>query len=331
MDVVTLAFSTSTRLRAMILSRIEVMGGGGILLAAILCGAATAAATAAAPGAATQAAAPRMGLVSLITAVAAIVAIGLVVWRRWYRLSNTAWVRPVSTALGLGLFIGMFVLGSLGVTVARGMVLGDASLDEITNLPLADHARILMGHAIGQSLAAVIYFWLCRTGAGRARPTGRAAVAKGLLAMIVVWPIVAGTSMVTSSIARLIQGGPVDVIAHDTLARLAESPMGPWLVVMSIQVVLVAPLLEEVLYRGILQRTLTSLDLGRWTGIIITSVIFVSMHVGAARWHALPALFVLSLGFGWVYERTGRLAAPIAMHITFNALNLALALLSTPA
>lgn len=315
-----MAFSTSTRLRATILSRIEIMGGGGILLAAVLCGAATAAA----PGAAALTTAARLDLLSLITAVAAIPAIGLVVWRRWYRLAGAAWVRPVSPALGLGLFIGMFVLGWLGAIVARRMVLGDTSADAIKDLPLAGHAQLLIGHAIGQAVAVVIYLWLCRTGSGRARPTVRTAVVTGLLAMVVVWPIVAGTSMVTSYVARVIEGGPVDVIAHDTLAQLAESSFGPWHVVMSIQLVLIVPLLEEVLYRGILQRTLKSLDLGGWTGIVITSVVFVAMHRGVAQWHALPALFVLSLGFGWVYERTGRLAAPIAMHSMFNALNLAL-------
>ncbi len=270
-------------------------------------------------------------MLSLITAAAAIPAIGLVVWRRWYRLRGAAWARPISPALGLGLFIGMFVLGSLGVMVARWMVLGDESADAVKDLPLAGHAKVLMGHAVGQAVAVVIYLWLCRTGSGRARPTVRTAAVTGLLTMVVVWPIVACTSMVTSYVARVIQGEPVDVIAHDTLAQLAESPVGPWLVVMLIQVVLVAPLLEEVLYRGILQRTLKSLDLGGWTGIVITSVVFVAMHRGVAQWHALPALFVLSLGFGWVYERTGRLAAPIAMHIMFNALNVALALLTAPA
>ncbi len=276
-------------------------------------------------------AAPQPGLLSLITAAAAILAIVLVVWRRWYRLRAAGWVRPVSPAMGIGLFIGMFVLGSLGATVARRIVLGDASAEAVTDLPLADHARILMGHAIGQALAVVIYCWLCRTGSGRARPTVRAAAATGLLTMFVVWPIVAGTSLATSYVAWAIQGEAVDVIAHDTLAQLVKSPVGPWLVVMSIQVVLITPLLEEVMYRGILQRTLMSLDVGRWTGIVITSVVFVTMHVGAARWHALPALFVLSLGFGWAYARTGRLAAPIAMHITFNALNLALAWLTVDA
>jgi membrane protease YdiL (CAAX protease family) len=44
-----------------------------------------------------------------------------------------------------------------------------------------------------------------------------------------------------------------------------------------------------------------------------------------APWHALAALFVLSLGFGWVYEKTGRLEAAVTMHALFNAANVALA------
>ena len=104
-----------------------------------------------------------------------------------------------------------------------------------------------------------------------------------------------------------------------------ESPADVWLVVMSLLVVFVAPVLEEVMYRGILQRTIIGLNCGRWPAILLTSGVFVCMHVTVARWHALPALFVLSLGFGWVYERTGRLAAPIVMHVLFNALNLGLA------
>ncbi len=48
------------------------------------------------------------------------------------------------------------------------------------------------------------------------------------------------------------------------------------------------------------------------------------MHVGVARWHALAALLVLSIGLGWVYEKTGRLTAAISMHVLFNAANLGL-------
>ena len=54
------------------------------------------------------------------------------------------------------------------------------------------------------------------------------------------------------------------------------------------------------------------------------------MHAGAARWRALPALFVLSIGFGWIYEKTGRLWASIVMHVLFNAVNVVLAWVSVP-
>ena len=79
------------------------------------------------------------------------------------------------------------------------------------------------------------------------------------------------------------------------------------------------------MYRGILQRTLLKLDLGPWTAIFITATVFVTMHAGVVPPHALPPLFVLAVGFGWVYERTGRLTAPIVMHVLFNAVNLGLA------
>ena len=84
-------------------------------------------------------------------------------------------------------------------------------------------------------------------------------------------------------------------------------------------------------YRGILQHTLVRGGLGRWPAIIGTSAIFALMHTFIVPWHALPALFVLSLGFGWVYEKTGRLAAAVTMHALFNAVNLAQAMLWGPA
>lgn len=280
-------------------------------------------AAAAAPG--TAPAAARLELPSLLLALSAPLAVGLIAWRRWYRLPAAPAVTPVSPALGLGLFLTMFALGLVGVAIARRLVLGDMPPESIADLPLADHARILMGHAIGQTAGAVIFFSLCPRAAMPGRRAVPIAILTGFATLVLLWPIVSGTSMVSAYVAGLLRGQPVDVIAHETLKELAESPAGPWLAVMSILVVFVAPVLEEVLYRGILQRTMTSLDMGRWTSIVITSVVFVTMHLGAASGHALPPLFVLSLGFGWAYERTGRLAAPITMHVLFNAANLALA------
>jgi len=278
------------------------------------------------PTADTSVATPQLGFLTLLVAATAPLVIGAIVWRRWYRLRGVPPVPPFSPPVGLGLFIMMFVLGAAGVAVVRRVALGDAPEDSIADAALADHARILIGHSIGQAVVVAAYLWLC---AGRSRPRGRVGLwisaVMGAVTLVALWPVMQGASFVLGALARAIQQEPVARIAHDTLRQLVESPADAWLVVMALVVVFAAPVLEEVMYRGILQRTIIGLDLGRWTAILITSGVFVSMHVGVARWHALPALFVLSLGFGWVYERTGRLAAPIAMHVLFNALNLGLA------
>jgi hypothetical protein len=55
-----------------------------------------------------------------------------------------------------------------------------------------------------------------------------------------------------------------------------------------------------------------------WTGvaIILTSLIFAALH--AAQWPAPIPLFLLAVGLGLVYQRTGSLLAPIVMHAVFN-------------
>jgi membrane protease YdiL (CAAX protease family) len=41
----------------------------------------------------------------------------------------------------------------------------------------------------------------------------------------------------------------------------------------------------------------------------------------------LLPIFILGLALAWVYERTGNLLAPIAMHATVNGISVALALM----
>ena len=55
-----------------------------------------------------------------------------------------------------------------------------------------------------------------------------------------------------------------------------------------------------------------------WTGvaIVLTSLIFAALH--AAQWPAPIPLFLLAVGLGMVYQRTGSLLAPIVMHAVFN-------------
>jgi membrane protease YdiL (CAAX protease family) len=53
-----------------------------------------------------------------------------------------------------------------------------------------------------------------------------------------------------------------------------------------------------------------------WLAIVITSLAFALLHP-AWSW---PAIFVLAIGLGYLYERTGNLWAPITVHLLFNSL-----------
>ena len=50
--------------------------------------------------------------------------------------------------------------------------------------------------------------------------------------------------------------------------------------------------------------------------IIITSAVFASLHAG--QWPAPIPIFILALGLGFIYHRTGSLIATICMHAVFN-------------
>jgi membrane protease YdiL (CAAX protease family) len=54
---------------------------------------------------------------------------------------------------------------------------------------------------------------------------------------------------------------------------------------------------------------------------VLTSVVFAGLHY--QQWPAPIALLPLSLMLGYLYQRTGSLFAPIAMHATFNGINMA--------
>ncbi len=64
----------------------------------------------------------------------------------------------------------------------------------------------------------------------------------------------------------------------------------------------------------------------RWAGILITAVIFAGVHMvmanGAIDW--FPILFLLGIGLGYLYERTGNLWADMTLHASFNGVSVLL-------
>jgi membrane protease YdiL (CAAX protease family) len=81
-------------------------------------------------------------------------------------------------------------------------------------------------------------------------------------------------------------------------------------------VIVVAPVCEEIFFRGFLFRVLRSRT-SFWLAAIVDGVLFGVVHGVNA---AFPVLVVLGIVLCWVYERSGTLFATIAIHATNNVI-----------
>jgi uncharacterized protein len=84
-------------------------------------------------------------------------------------------------------------------------------------------------------------------------------------------------------------------------------------------VIVVAPVAEELFFRGFFYRALRT-RLSTWPAALIDGAVFGSLHFqGLDTAIILPVIAVVGVGQCLVYERTGSLFAVIAIHAAFNA------------
>jgi membrane protease YdiL (CAAX protease family) len=142
------------------------------------------------------------------------------------------------------------------------------------------------------------------------------------LAMGVGWGVLAwlGSSLLLALATFVLTqiGFPPDPGA----AELAVQSFEPWLIVFG--VVLVAPIAEEIFFRGVAFNAWLR-EGGRRYAYIGSAALFAVIHVSLV---SLVPIFALGLVLAWVYERSGHtLLAPMAMHATVNGISVGLALL----
>jgi membrane protease YdiL (CAAX protease family) len=104
------------------------------------------------------------------------------------------------------------------------------------------------------------------------------------------------------------------------LLELVLTTTNPWaLLLFSITAMVLAPLFEETLFRGVLLPVLGQRYGGLW-GVVISALVFGIAHLSLGE---LPALFVLGLGLGWLRLQSGRLGPSVLMHALWNGLTFA--------
>lgn len=97
------------------------------------------------------------------------------------------------------------------------------------------------------------------------------------------------------------------------LARKADDPLG--VILLFVITVIGAPLVEELFFRGFVQRGITSAS-SRVVGVIATAAVFGTIHYQLLQ---LPALVAFGLVLGSCAAATGRLGLSIVTHAAFNA------------
>lgn len=137
--------------------------------------------------------------------------------------------------------------------------------------------------------------------------------------LLAVWPLVLGAIVATTLIGKLISlwvwGQDFEMPQHEALEQMTQHSGGALQILLILLAVVIAPLTEEMIFRGFFQTMIRSY-LGRpWLAIVMTSALFAMVHGNLTHW---PALFVLALGLGYTYEKSGSLFRPIFMHALFN-------------
>ena len=136
----------------------------------------------------------------------------------------------------------------------------------------------------------------------------------GVLVTALFLPVGWGLQWASAEFMTRVDVEPVEQQAVQTL-RSTES----WLsrAVLAVVAIGLAPLAEEVLFRGILYPAVKQAGFRR-LALWGTSVLFAVIHGNLAT---LLPLLVLSVALTLLYEKANNLLAPIVAHALFNAIN----------
>lgn len=196
---------------------------------------------------------------------------------------------------------------------AAALVTGEGDLTLLGSIALLVSTQV--------ALLLVSWFLVFRPGALAGLPSlpgrdpGRALAAGagwGVLAWI-------GSTVVAGAVATLLQALGMEV--EPQAAAQAIERVDPWLVVIAL--VILAPIAEEVFFRGVVFNALRR-EAGRRWAYVGSALLFAVVHLDLV---VLVPLFLLGLALAWLYERTNNLLAPMAMHAMVNAISVAFALL----
>ncbi|MGR3912371.1 MAG: CPBP family intramembrane metalloprotease [Candidatus Rhabdochlamydia sp.] len=142
----------------------------------------------------------------------------------------------------------------------------------------------------------------------------------GCLTWFMAFPFVAAINQLCdAALFPFFDGKPYEQAAVAYLKHNLETPIQAFFALTSI--VIIAPVIEEFLFRGILQQYIKKF-LSVRLSIVLTSFLFALFHFSSSQHlgnvSLISSLFCLSCFLGYLYEKQGSLYASIGLHMSFN-------------
>ncbi len=203
------------------------------------------------------------------------------------------------------------VVGAIFVQGAAALIgrrLLDPSMED-------EPATFLLAYVALPSLATIIWVWFAavwseRDGWARLgfawidRRWLVRAVALGLLSV--------PATMLITALGRPLFGSSTDPAMPLSLVQAWGQPV--YMLTMLLGVVVLAPLMEEMVFRGLLYGWLRQRR-GLWQAVTLVALGHALMHFNLG---ALPGLFALFLLLAWIYEYSQNLWVPSIIHAIHN-------------
>lgn len=250
--------------------------------------------------------------------------IALVRIRRWWNsgaplplpldgaMPAVRWSAPAGFALFAAIYLAAYVVAG-GYAAVHDLVTGEPSKAYDSFSP-----AVFLGQAVPLLIGAAA---VAAFGRGALETVGvrtgglRTSLVYGVAAFAVVFPLCVAALVANSIlVARL----GLEVEPPALLTTVSEQPQAWTLVLAMLQAAVLAPLVEEFAYRGVLLVSLMK-RLGPAAAIALSGGIFAVAHLGTQPQAVLP-LFLLGLALGYVAYRTRSLLGPIVGHSLFNGL-----------
>jgi len=235
---------------------------------------------------------------------------------------DTPW-KPL-TALAVVLLVSLApVLVGLAAVVAedRGFFAGDHPRGSMS----LSSPFVLAQMIIGQVLSLAILWWA-------AGWKGARSAALHLQGPPVGLPAAVGLALVL-----IVAIAPIEILLYK-LAGISLFTDGRWLLeglrspswwAVVVAAVVLAPLWEELTFRGFLLSALAKSRLGYWPAAIISTGVWTFLHWGYSA-PGLASVFLAGIGLSWIMWRTGSMRAVVIAHGVINAVSLTVLSLFAP-